>query len=143
MILYLDTSSFVKLYLDEPHADSVRRWALHAEVLATSRVAYPEAVAALARRSREGDLGADALQRVLRALKQQWQDFAVLDLAEIRAGDLAVKHALRGLDAIHLAAALDLRQASPDARVAFSSFDVRLNQAAVAEGLPVLDESTE
>src|SRR3990172_2807514 len=100
MILYLDTSSVVKLYLDEPHADSVRRWALHAEVLATSRVAYPEAVAALARRSREGDLAPDALRRGLQALKRQWKDFAVVDLTDIRAGDLAVKHALRGLDAV-------------------------------------------
>lgn len=143
MILYLDTSSFVKLYVDEAHADSVRCWAQNAEVLATSRVAYPEAVAALARRRREGDLDADAFQRVLRALKQQWPDVAVLDLAEIHAGDLAIKHGLRGLDAIHLAAALDVRQASPDARVAFSSFDVRLNQAAAAEGLPVLDAHAE
>jgi predicted nucleic acid-binding protein len=142
MILYLDTSSVVKLYLDEPRADSVRRWALHAEVLATSRVAYPEAVAALARRSREGDLAPAAFQRVLLALKQQWRDFAVLDLNEMQAGDLAVKHALRGLDAIHLAAALDLRHVSSDARIAFSSFDVRLNQAATAEGLPVLDVKT-
>lgn len=107
MILYLDTSSFVKLYLDEPHAYSVRRWALHAEVLATSRRAYPEAVAALARRSREGDPDPDAFRRVLRALKQQRRDFAVLDLAEIRAGDLAFKHAFRGLDAIYLAAAAE------------------------------------
>lgn len=142
MILYLDTSSLVKLYLDEARADSVRRWALDAEVLATSRVAYPEAVAALARRSREGDLDPDAFKRVLLMLKQQWRDFAVLDLAEIEAGDLAVKHALRGLDAIHLAAALDLRQISPGVRIAFSSFDVRLNQAAAAEGLPVLDANT-
>lgn len=142
MILYLDTSSLVKLYLDEARADSVRRWALDAEVLATSRVAYPEAVAALARRNREGDLDPDAFKRVLLMLKQQWRDFAVLDLAETQAGDLAVKHALRGLDAIHLAAALDLRQISPGVRIAFSSFDVRLNEAAAAEGLPVLDANT-
>ncbi len=43
MILYLDTSSLVKL------------WAHEAEVLATSRVAYPETFAALACRRREGD----------------------------------------------------------------------------------------
>lgn len=139
MILYLDTSSLVKLYLDETHADSVRRWALGAEVLATSRVAYPEAVAALARRHREGDLAPNDFQRVLLAFKQQWRDFAVLDLAETQAGDLAVRHALRGFDAIHLSAALDLRQVSPDIPIAFSSFDVRLNEAAAAEGLPVLD----
>ena len=55
MILYLDTSSLVKLYLDEIHSEAVHRWAQEAEVLATSRVAYPETFAALARRWREGD----------------------------------------------------------------------------------------
>jgi predicted nucleic acid-binding protein len=56
MILYLDTSSLVKLYLDEVYSEAVHRWAQEAEVLATSRVAYPETLAALARRWREGVL---------------------------------------------------------------------------------------
>ena len=56
MILYLDTSSLVKLYLDEIHAEAVRQLAGQAEVLATSKVAYPEAMAALSRRFREGDM---------------------------------------------------------------------------------------
>ena len=54
MILYLDTSSLVKLYIDEPYSEEVWQWAVDAYALATSRVAYPEMLSALTRRYREG-----------------------------------------------------------------------------------------
>lgn len=139
MILYLDTSSLVKLYLDEIHSEAVHRWAQEAEILATSRVAYPETLAALARRWREGDLDEDGFQRVTTAFKTQWLAFAILDLNETAAGELAIMHALRGFDAIHLAAALDLRREAEGTFVAFTAFDGRLAQAARAEGLQIMD----
>jgi len=139
MILYLDTSSLVKLYLEEVGSEAVHRWAQEAEILATSRVAYPETLAALARRWREGDLDEAGFQRVVDAFKEQWHAFAILDLNETLAGELAITHALRGFDAIHLAAALDLRREAVDILVAFTAFDGRLLQAARAEGLLVLD----
>ena len=139
MILYLDTSSLVKLYLDEVHSEAVHRWAQEAEVLATSRVAYPETLAALARRRRKGDLDDASFQRVSTTFKEQWPSFAILDLNEMVAGELAITHALRGLDAIHLAAALELRGDIEGTFVAFTAFDRRLAQAATAEGFQVLD----
>ncbi|MEK7870800.1 MAG: type II toxin-antitoxin system VapC family toxin, partial [Nitrospirota bacterium] len=54
LILYLDTSSIVKLYIEEAGSDAVRRWAGEAEVLATCRIAYPELISALNRRLRGG-----------------------------------------------------------------------------------------
>ena len=56
MILYLDTSSLVKLYVDEDCSEIVREWVEEAEVVATSRVTYPEALSAFARRWNRGDL---------------------------------------------------------------------------------------
>ncbi len=50
-----------------------------------------------------------------------------------------MRHVLRGFDAVHLAAAVTLRDAVGDDGVAFSSFDAELNRAAVAEGLIVLE----
>ena len=55
MILYLDTSSLVKLYVDEPGSEDVLRLVDQAELVTTSVVAYAEARAALARRRREKD----------------------------------------------------------------------------------------
>jgi predicted nucleic acid-binding protein len=142
MILYLDTSSLVKLYLDEVYSEAVRRWADEAEILATSCVAYPETLAALARRWREGDLDAAGFQQLTATFRAQWHAFATLDLNETAAGELAITHALRGFDAIHLAASLDLRQEAVGTVVIFTAFDSRLMQTARAEGLQVLDVDT-
>ena len=128
----------VKLYLDEPYAESVRRWAKEAEVIATSRVAYPEAMSALARRRRAGDINETGFKQVRTALRRQWSKFVVLDLDEIGAGSLAVKHGLRGFDAIHLEAALAARRHADDVPVTFSSFDDQLNAAAAKEGFEIL-----
>lgn len=138
MILYLDTSSLVKLYLEEVYAVSVRCWVNDAEVVATSRVAYPEALAAFTRRFREGDINRSGFGRIRSTLAKQWNDFAIVDMDEIAAGTLAVKHALRGFDAIHLEAAVTLRRQTDDVAMAFSSFDAQLNKAAETEGFQVL-----
>lgn len=138
MILYLDTSSLVKLYIDEPYSEEVWQWAVNAYALATSRVAYPEMLSALTRRYRDGDMDAATYQRTVGAFQRDWDAFAVVDLEEIRAGELASTHALRGFDAVHLAAALTLLRATTDGAVAFTSFDQRLNQAAGREGFTVL-----
>ena len=139
MILYMDSSSLVKLYVHEDHSEAVRGWVQITHVVATSRVAYPETVAALARRRREGDLDDAGFQLATASFGNQWHDFAIMDLNETMAGELAIEHALRGFDAIHLAAALELRRQIEDIIVSFSAFDTRLAQAAKAEGFRVLE----
>ena len=52
MTLYLDTSSLVKLYVEEGAAQEVRALVGKAAVVATSSVANAEARAALARQAR-------------------------------------------------------------------------------------------
>lgn len=139
MSLYLDTSALVKLYVREQGSAAVIRAVAEADVVATSRVGYPEARAAFARRHREGALSAAGLRRAVQALDTDLVTFAVIELSEgvaRRAGDLADHHALRGFDAIHLASGLELGQmlgASP----IFYAFDVRLATAAAAAGLTV------
>jgi uncharacterized protein len=59
-----------------------------------------------------------------------------VQVQERLAGRMAIKHGIRGFDAVHLAAALVVRDAVPT--LAFTSFDGRLNQAATREGLTVL-----
>lgn len=141
MILYLDTSSLLKLYADEQHSPAVRDWVVAAQMLATSRVTYPEAVAALARRHRLGDLSDASLRRTLAVLERQWPTMAAIELHEGLAAELALRHGLRGLDAVQLAAALTVAEAAGMALVAFSTFDRQLSQAAQAEGMRVLGVS--
>lgn len=139
MILYADTSSLVKRYVSEPHRDEVLTWLSAADAVATSRVAYPEIAAALAARQRSGDIAATKVGALVDTLSQTWGDYLVVDLDELRAAVLALRHVLRGFDAIHLAAALTLRDALGNEGLVFSSFDSRLNRAATAEGLIVLE----
>ncbi|MFV1950411.1 MAG: type II toxin-antitoxin system VapC family toxin [Nitrospinota bacterium] len=138
MILYLDTSSLVKLYIEEPHSSKVRGWVDEAEIVAVCRIAYPETVSALHRRFRSGDLPQNVYTLLTDKFSNDWKRLASIDFDERQAGDLAAKHELRGFDAVHLSAALLIKKAGTDIHLAFSSFDHKLNNAALQEGLQVL-----
>jgi predicted nucleic acid-binding protein len=138
VILYLGTSSLVKLYVDETHSGTVRRWAGDAEILATCRVAYTEIISALDKRLKEKDLSTKDYELFVSRLEEDWNHFAVLDFDDIEAGRLVKKHALTRLDAIHLSAAKMLKGKDPSLSLCFSSFNQRLCEAASAEGLRVL-----
>lgn len=138
MILYLDTSSLVKLYVDEDGSEIVREWVEEAEAVATSRVAYPEALSAFARRWNRGDLTDEEMSLARESFAGDWPIFIHLPLHERRAGGLVVTHLLRGFDAVHLAAAQDLAERFLSEEVVFSTFDGSLLRAARAEGLSTL-----
>jgi predicted nucleic acid-binding protein len=138
LILYLDTSALLKLYVEEPGREVVREAIGAAEVAATSTVAYAEARAALARRLREGDFTEEEHRRAVERLGREWRGYhrlAVSNLVARRAGDLAERHALRGFDAIHLASAARLEERFEDLR--FLAFDDRLLDAAKKASMPV------
>jgi len=139
VILYLDTSALVKLYVEETGTTEVAVWVEQASIVATARIAYAEARAAFARHRREGGLTAALLRRVVAHLDADWGRYAVVEISDAlvrNAGRLAERHGLRGFDAIHLAAATDLRD--PDDGLAFGCFDGELNRAARRERLTAL-----
>ena len=141
MLLYLDTSSLVKLFIEEAHSNQVRSWVDAVDFVLTCRVAYAEAVAAFSRRHSEGTLKPADYRGVVQAFDKQWASFGRLEFDERVAGQLAAKHALRGFDAIHLSAARMLMLEARGTSVVFSSFDDRLNRAAERENLTVLHPS--
>ncbi len=129
----------MKLYVREAGTDETRARLEGATMAATSRVAYPEARAALARRQREGALTRGALARTVSALDRDLGRFVVVELsAKVarRAGELAEHRALRGFDAIHLASALEIGELTGTAP-SFCCFDDRLREAASAERLSI------
>jgi predicted nucleic acid-binding protein len=106
---------------------------------ATSRVAYPEARTALARRQREAGITRSALTRAVAALDRDLGRLVLVELSAMiakRAGNLAERRALRGFDAIHLASALEMELLT-GAVLTFCCFDDRLREAASAEGLRI------
>lgn len=136
MTLYLDTSALVKLYVAEAGSPTVRAWVQGAGLMVTVVASYAEARATFARLRRAGELSLADLRRITGELDSAWRGFALVDLDEplaFRAGRLAEEHALRGYDAVQLAAAVAAR---PDGgEYLFASFDARLNAAATREGL--------
>jgi predicted nucleic acid-binding protein len=102
----------------------------------SARLVYPEARAALAQAHRLHRVSARDLRRAVGELDLRFEE---IDLVEIddelarRAGEKAEEHELRGYDAVHLAAALRVRD--PD--VVLIAGDRALLDAAVTEGIAV------
>jgi predicted nucleic acid-binding protein len=139
VILYLDTSSLLKLYIEEPGSQQVATLVASASDVAISLIGYAEARSGLSRGRRSGRLNGESYVQALRQFESRWATTTVLEVLEPlvrRAGDLAEAYALRGFDAIHLASALALKRESDEA-VNFSAWDGRLLDAAQAEGLAV------
>ena len=140
MILYLDTSALVKLYVREPGSTAIRTHAAKAGALATSVVAYAETRAAFARLKQSGASSDSLHQQRLQQFERDWEALLRVELAPdvLRsAGDLAEIYGLRGFDSIHLASALWLK-ARVKEPVDFAAFDQRLGAAAAKAGLPVV-----
>lgn len=134
MITYVDTSTLIKLLIDEvgtPQAAAI--WD-EPDELVTVRVAHVEARAALAAARRQSRITAAALRSADAGLEVLWSQVSVVEIDDdlMRlAGDLAMTHSLRGYDAVHLAAAHLV-----GAEV-FSSADRRLCDAARSSGFHV------
>src|SRR5262245_14332750 len=133
VILYLDTSSLVKLYFDEPDSAVVAGGVRKARVVATSVVAYAETRATIARRRSERLLTPAGAAAVIRQFEADWTAFLALEVTETlarSAGRLADRLGLRGFDAIHLASFEELLSRVDDDDAQFSSADDRLVRAA-------------
>jgi len=140
LILYLDTSAFVKLYVEEQGSEIIRG-AVAESLLHTHWITYPEMRAALARLRRMGYQTDDTYREHKLEFEADWKAVnAILPDERIfrRAGELAERFGLRGYDSVHLAAAESLRVGQGSDLLRFASFDERLNQSATELGLPLL-----
>ena len=86
---------------------------------------------------RDRHLTETALARTVEALRNQREALLTMDLDEEAAAELTLRHPLRPADALHLAAALEVRAEARGADLVFACYDRRLNQAARVEGLQV------
>jgi predicted nucleic acid-binding protein len=133
--LYLDTSSLLKIYVDEEGSEEVRQELAEYSSAATSSVTYAEARSAFARRRRDGTLTAAVFRAVKRDLDADWPQYVVVEATAgvcRAAGELAERYALRGFDSLHLATCLQIAQGTRPGDVGFSSFDQALSRAAAS-----------
>lgn len=102
----------MKRYYEEPGTERVREHFSAAERVFTSRLAYAEIHAALGRKRRERAMSEAAYRRGASAFEADWAayDQILVDPATLAAvPGLVRRYALRGADAVHLGAALWLR----------------------------------
>jgi len=115
-------------------------------IVATSAVAYAELRSTFARRLRERYLDEPSHRAAVTLLAARWAGYVTLAIDDAclrQAGELVdrhTRHALRALDAIHLASALRIAGADPSG-VTFACWDLRLWRAARDEGFTMLPAS--
>ena len=148
---YLDTSALAKRYARESGTSWVRglvavRAGNH---VYTVRLTGPEMISALFRKARTGEISLAAAQQASARFRRDWRGryhlIEVHAALTSRAMNLAEAHGLRGYDAVHLAAALELhrrRQAAALPSLSFVSADTGQLRAAAAEGLLTDDPNT-
>jgi uncharacterized protein len=128
-LFYLDASALVKLVREEPESGSLRAF-LDGADLVSSELVLTELPRAI-RRAVAHDSALPA-QRLIERTAELLQAVALLplDRALLAAAGALVEPALRALDAIHVAAAVDLSPVD-----AFVGYDERQSAAARLAGL--------
>jgi len=125
-IVYFDSSAFVKLLIEEDGSDIAATLWDGCDAAVSSRLAYPEVLAALGTAGRAHRLGAEEQLQARSMWAEFWAATRAVELTEDianHAGDLAEAHALRGADAVHLASVLAIDGA------VFAVWDQRLRAA--------------
>lgn len=143
MILFCDTSALIKLYIREEFSTEVLAKAANASAIAVARIAWAEAMAALARRARESADDVDAIEIVRAKLRTDWSRFAIVEVTQSLvelAGEYADTFALRAYDSVQLAAARKLQEAAGE-ELCFACFDNRLQKAAKVLGMHTLGKA--
>ena len=142
MILYLDTSAFLKKYFQEDGSDEIiARWK-DATGIVTSSVAYAEALASIHRKKRDLKGDNNIFENIIHLFRRDWSSLIRVDVTDELNDwiDKMVSHyPLRGFDAIHLASALIVHDRLPE-KFLFACYDNKLLQAAQSAGLQTLPE---
>jgi uncharacterized protein len=134
LIVYFDSSAFVKLLVEEDGSGLAAQLWDAADAVVSSRLGYPEVRAALAAAGRSGRLEAAGQLEAETAWEEFWSAVRPVELTEPlakQAGELARDCALRGADGVHLASVLTLGVAN----VILAVWDVRFAAAAQTVGV--------
>jgi predicted nucleic acid-binding protein len=136
VITYVDTSVLIKVIIEETGSSAAAELWDASEVLAVVRIGHVEARAALAAARRGERLTAPQLGSAKATLDGLWSQLTVVEVTEglvDDAAELAEVERLRGYDAVHLAAAMEI---SADV---VTSADNDLLRAAARVGLHTAD----
>ena len=140
-MIYLDSSAFVKRYVQEEGTDFVKSILAGHGLITTSKLTYPEIRSALMRKVRGGEIERKTFNGIVEMFDKDWDHVLVLDFHNDLLQMVKVvieKHPLKAADAIHLSSALWLKLSSK-ADVTFVASDSNLLKAAQAEKLQIVN----
>ncbi|MBM3311320.1 MAG: type II toxin-antitoxin system VapC family toxin [Candidatus Aminicenantes bacterium] len=136
MRAFFDSSALAKRYIEEPGSEEVEGLLKRTEELAVSVLCPAEIVSALARKLRERRLSPDSANKAKAAFLHELEEMAVCPVtpAVLESAIVLIESfALRTLDAIHLASALEWKAD------AFVSADKRQTSAARKAGMRAIE----
>ncbi len=142
MIVYLDASAMVKLYVEEPGSLEVAELVEGASVVGTALITRAEVSAAMARAARRQVITVEEAEAILQGFRRQWEQVHRLQVTENiveRAAGLAWRFGLRGYDAVHLACAVFWREMIEEP-VVLATYDRELWEAARQSGMEAWPE---
>jgi len=145
MIIFLDTSAWVKFFLQEEGTTKIQdflltQWLSGTNVFTVSPITYAEMLSTLRRAHRGQRLSSEAFEEAVTLFEEQWASTQVVTVnADLiaRSGQLAKDYGLRGCDAFQLATALQVQT------TIFIGADLELNDTARTCGLTVWNPSAE
>lgn len=151
IVYFMDSSALVKRYVTETGTNWIKSIVnpLSGNHIHIARITGAEVVSALSRRMRGSSITAAAGSAAIAEFRSHFaNEYVTLDITTSlieSAISLAETHALRGYDAVQLAAALEVNidsMALGMASTTLISADADLNAAATAEGLAIDDPNT-
>ena len=141
---YFDTSTFVKLYIEEEGTAELLNLIdeMEGDLLIVLDLALLESRSAIRRREREGDISRLDAERVLRRIEDDTSSSFLVQPSGSSVNEEAARlldsHLLRTNDALQLGGCLVVRHGVPPPLL-FVCADARLCEAASLEGLDVLN----
>nr|VFK18061.1 MAG: Predicted nucleic acid-binding protein, contains PIN domain [Candidatus Kentron sp. LPFa] len=109
MKVFFDSSAFVKRFIEEDGSREVDAYCDWASQLGLSIICIPEITSALNRKVRESKLSKEHYRRIKGQIGKDIEDARIINLTREVVGKsvrLLERHALRSLDALHIACAL-------------------------------------
>lgn len=140
MITYVDTSTLIKLLIDEPGSDRAGQIWESADALTSVALIEVEARAALAAAQRAGRITPAQHRQVKQSLEDLIDQIQLVEVTApliSAASDLSEEEGLRGYDSVHLAAALLVGAdvvATADAQLAAAAERRRFSVADQSQG---------
>ena len=139
MIVYLDSSALVKLYISEEGTPETVDLVGRSSQIGTASISRAEVSAAFAKATRTGVLPRDEAFACLSRFRSSWPSLNNIRITEeliVRADEMAWHYGLRGYDSVQLAAAFSW-QSWLSTPITFATFDARLWKAAHQSALRV------